>query len=151
MGTADDLSLAVAHNLFVGNVDTQSVQLLDDSLGAGNSLLREILKFHVQRQVRGVAVVAQNVNVLTLPHGRNFNARDNFEANFFGRFYGQVVAVQVVVVGNGYAAESLALAKDQQFFDGKVSIREFGVHVEVRIATAFGNDGGIPFLHYLTP
>ena len=91
------------------------------------------------------------MDVLALPHGGNFDAWNDFEADFLGGFYSQVVAVQVVVVGNGNATEPLALAKGQQFFDRKVTIRELGVHVEVRIATAFGYDGGIPFLHHLAP
>ena len=148
MRASDDLTLAVAHDLFVGDVDSERVQLLDDRLGARDSLLGKILQFHVQGEVRRVAEVAEDMDVLAFPYGRNFDAGDDFEPDFLGGFDGEVVAIQVIVVGDGYAAQTLAFAKRKQFLDRKVAVRELGVHVEVRIPATFGNDGRKTFLHH---
>ena len=101
---ADDLPLAVGMHLLVGDVDSERVELLDDCLDAGDSLLREILEFHVQGEVCRVAEVPEDMDVLALPHGRNLDARDELESEFLGLVFGQLVRIQVVVVGYGDAA-----------------------------------------------
>ena len=111
--SANDLALAVRMDLLVGDVNAEGVQFFDNRLGAGDSLLGEVLEFHVEGEVRGVAEVTQDVDVLALPNGRNLDARDDFESDFFGGFRSQLVTVEVVVVGNRDAAEPLALAKSQ--------------------------------------
>ena len=85
-------------HLFERNADTERIKFLDNRLHARNALLREILKFHVQGEVRRIAEIAQNVNVLALPHRRNLDTRNNFEPDFLGRFFGELVTVEIVVV-----------------------------------------------------
>ena len=134
MGPPDDLSLAVGIHLFEGDVDSQGVQLLDDGLCAGYPLLGKILHFHVQSQVGGVAEIPQDMDVLALPYGRNFDAGDDFQPDILGRALGQLVAVQVVVVGDGNTPESPALAEGQQFFDREAAVRKAGVQMQIRVA-----------------
>ena len=80
------------------------------------------------------------MNVLALPHCRNFNSRNNFESDFLGRFFGYLVAVQVVVVRDGNATKPFAFAKHKQFIDRERSVGKLGVHVQVCIAAIFSDD-----------
>ena len=127
-------------DFFERDADTEGVQLFDNRLDACNTLLSEVLEFHVQGEVRRVAEVTQNVDVLSLPHGGNFDTRNDFEPDFLGRFFGNLETIEVVVVRNGYAAESLALAEREQFINGERPIRKLGVQMQIRIAAIFVDD-----------
>ena len=150
MGPPDNFPFAVGVNLLKGNVDSQTVQLLDDGLDAGNSLLCEVFHLHVQCQVGGVAEVAQNVDVLALPDGRNLDSRDNFQSDVFGGAFGQFVAVQVVVVGDRNTPEPTALAEGQQFLYRQGAVGKAGVQVQIRVAAILYLAEGT-LVHQATP
>ena len=145
----DDFTLAVGMDLLVGDVDAERVEFLDDRLYAGDALFCEILEFHVQGEVRRVAEVPEDMDVLALPDGRNLDARDEFEPELLGLVFGQLVRVQVVVVGYGDAAKPLALRKREEFLYRKSAVGKTGMQVQVRISTAFGDD--CPTVHLPTP
>ena len=73
------------------------------------------------------------MDVLALPDSRNFNPGNNFETDFLRRFLGELVAVKVVMVGDGNAPQPLALAEREQFIDSERPVRKLGVQVQVCI------------------
>ena len=79
------------------------------------------------------------MDVLALPYGRNLDARDELEPDFLGLVFGELVGIQVVVVRDGYATESLALAEREEFVYGERSVGEAGVQVQVRVSAVLGN------------
>ena len=82
------------------------------------------------------------MDVLALPDGGNLDAGNDLEPDLLRGLFGQLERVEVVVVGDGNAAQSLALAKFEKFLDFQVSVGELCVEVQVREPTAFGDDGG---------